>query len=201
MSTGYRAARVVGAALLFGALVPLLSCGGSTSAEVRDQRPFAPSEYRVGVEDVLEIAVWREPELSTTAPIRPDGKVSVPVAGEIQAVGKTAHELEDELAKKLSGRIANPTVVVVVKEVNASRVFVLGEVAKPGAYPMRGAMTVIQALALAGGMTEFANKGDITILRRMDGGGGQRSLHLDFNDAVKSNAPIELVPGDTVVVP
>jgi len=197
MGTGYRAARVVGAALLFGALA---ACGGSTSAEVRQAKAFTPQEYRVGVEDVLEIAVWREPELSTTAPVRPDGKVSVPVVGEIQAVGRTAHELEDEVAKKLANRIANPTVVVVVKEVNASRVFVLGEVAKPGAYPMRGAMTVVQALALAGGMTEFASKGDITILRRADGG-GQHSYHLDFNDAVKGDAPIELVPGDTVVVP
>jgi len=198
MGTGYRAARVVGAALLFGALVPLAACGGSTSAELR-QTKAPPQEYRVGVEDVLEIAVWREPELSTTAPVRPDGKVSVPVVGEIQAVGRTAHELEDEVAKKLANRIANPTVVVVVKEVNASRVFVLGEVAKPGAYPMRGAMTVVQALALAGGMTEFASKGDITILRR--DGGNQHSYKLDFNDAVKGDAPIELVPGDTVVVP
>jgi len=200
MGTGYRRARVVGAALLFAALVPLAACGGSTSAEVKDTRPFAPKEYTIGVEDVLEIAVWREPELSTTAPVRPDGNVSVPVAGELMAVGRTAHELEDELAKKLAGRIANPTVTVVVKEVNASRVFVLGEVAKPGAYPMRGAMTVVQALALAGGMTEFADKGGIVILRRA-GAGAQQRLRLDFNDAVQGQIAIELVPGDTVVVP
>src|SRR5262249_31554776 len=123
MGTGYR--WVAGALLLAGALIPLASCGGSTSAAAKGTRPFAPKEYRIGVEDVLEIAVWREPELSTTAPVKPDGKVSVPVAGELVAVGRTAHELEGELAQKLAGRIANPTVTVVVKEVNASRVFVL----------------------------------------------------------------------------
>ena len=123
----------------------------------------------------------------------------MPVAGEVAAAGRTAHELEGELAKKFSARIASPTVTVVVKEGNASRVFVLGEVAKPGAYPMRGQMTVVQALAVAGGMTEFADKGGIVILRRGDAGAQQR-LELNFNDAVRSTT-IELVPGDTVVVP
>src|SRR5512134_2818051 len=81
-------------------------CGGSTSAAARETRAFAPSEYRIGVEDVLEIAVWKEPQLSTTAPVRPDGKVTVPVAGEIDAAGKTPKELEALLAQKLSARIA-----------------------------------------------------------------------------------------------
>jgi polysaccharide export outer membrane protein len=195
MDIRYR--RAVGlVTLLVGAAA---GCGGSTSAAVKEARPFSPQEYRIGVEDVLEIAVWKEPDLSTTAPVRPDGKVTVPVAGEVAAAGRTAHELEDELAKKFATRIAAPTVTVVVKEVNASRVFVLGEVAKPGAYPMRGALTVVQALALAGGMTEFADKGGIVILRR--DGSAQQRLHLDFDDAVHGAAAIELVPGDTVVVP
>jgi len=187
-------------ALLVGALAALGACGGTTSAAAKDVHPFQPHEYRIGVEDVLEIAVWKEPELSTTAPVRPDGKVTVPVAGEVAAAGRTAHELEDELAKKFSARIATPTITVVVKEVNSSRVFVLGEVSKPGAYPMRGAMTIVQALAMAGGMTEFADKGGIVILRRGDAG-AQTRLQLNFNDAVKGDGPIELVPGDTVVVP
>lgn len=201
MDNWFRRARFLSATLCAGALSALGGCGGSTSSAVRDMRPFAPSEYRIGVEDVLEIAVWKEPELATTAPVRPDGKVTVPLAGEIDAAGKTAHELEGLLAQKFSARIANPTVTVVVKEVNASRVFVLGEVAKPGAYPMRGALTVVQALALAGGMTEFADKGDIVILRRDSDKGMQQRLKLDFNDAVRSEAAIELAPGDTVVVP
>lgn len=185
--------------LALAAVALAAGCGGTTSQAARETRPFAPSEYRIGVEDVLEIAVWKEPQLSTTAPVRPDGKVTVPVAGEIAAAGKTPKELEAILAEKLATRIASPSVSVVVKEVNAARVFVLGEVAKPGAYPMRGSMTVVQALAVAGGMTEFADKGDIVILRR-GGDGGQTRLNVDFGDALKG-APIELVPGDTVVVP
>jgi polysaccharide export outer membrane protein len=181
------------------AVVLAAGCGGTTSRAARETRPFAPSEYRIGVEDLLEIAVWKEPQLSTTAPVRPDGKVTVPVAGEIDAAGKTPKELEALLADKLSSRIASPTVTVVVKEVNAARIFVLGEVAKPGAYPMRGSMTVVQALAVAGGMTEFADRSDIVILRRA-GDGAQTRLNVDFGDAVKGS-PIELVPGDTVVVP
>jgi len=200
MSNRFRRTRTVGAALLCGALAALGGCGGTTSTAAKEARPFAPQEYRIGIEDVLEIAVWKEPELSTTAPVRPDGKVTVPVAGEIAAAGRTAHELEAELAQKFGSRIASPTVTVVVKELNSSRVFILGEVSKPGGYPMRGSMTVVQALAMAGGMTEFANKSDITILRRGDKGTQQR-LNVDFNDAVKGDAPIELVPGDTVVVP
>jgi polysaccharide export outer membrane protein len=174
------------------------ACGGSTSSAARETRPFAPAEYRIGVEDVLEISVWKEPQLNTTAPVRPDGKVSVPLAGEVEAAGRTAKELEVELASRYATRINSPTVSVVVKELNASRVFVLGEVARPGVYPMRGALTVVQALALAGGLTEFADRDDIVILRRAES--GQQRLKLDLEDAVGS-AAIELAPGDTVVVP
>jgi polysaccharide biosynthesis/export protein len=174
-------------------------CGGSTSAAARETRPFAPNEYRIGVEDVLEIAVWKEPQLSTTAPVRPDGRITVPVVGEVEAAGKTGKELEALLAQKLAQRIASPTVTVVIKELNSSRVFVLGEVAKPGVYPMRGAMTVVQALAIAGGMTEFADRDEIVILRRA-GDGGQQKLNVAYADALKGT-PINLVPGDTVVVP
>jgi polysaccharide export outer membrane protein len=147
---------------------------------------------------VLEISVWKEPQLSTTAPVKPDGKIAVPLAGEVEAAGKTAKELEGELTRRYAERINSPTVSVVVKELNASRVFVLGEVAKPGAYPMHGALTVVQALALAGGLTEFADDDAIVILRRGDK--GQQRLKLDLDDAEGSSA-VELVPGDTVVVP
>ncbi len=188
----------LGALLLFLPGLAAVGCGGSTSMAAREARPFAPEEYRIGIEDLLEINVWKEPQLSTTAPVRPDGKVTVPVAGEIQAAGHTAKELEALLTQKLAERIASPTVTVVVKEINGARVFVLGEVAKPGAYPIRGAMTVVQALALAGGLTEFANEGKINILRRGETG-GQTRLSVNLHDAY--GTPIELAPGDTVVVP
>jgi polysaccharide export outer membrane protein len=185
------------AAFLFGIFVA--GCGGSTSAEIKKTAPYTPGEYRIGVEDVVQVTVWKEPELDVTAPVRPDGKMTVPVAGEIVAKGRTAHELEAEIGQKLMSRIASPVVTVVVKEVNASRVFVIGEVTKPGMYPLRGAMTVVQALALAGGMTEFAKRSDIVILRRTTAGAQQR-LSLDYEDALKGDA-IELIPGDTVLVP
>jgi len=181
------------------AVALLAGCGSHTSTGLRAPPPQPGSEYRIGVEDVLAINVWREPDLGTTAPVRPDGKVTVPVAGEIQAAGRTANELELELAGKLAHRIQSPVVSVVVKEVNAARVFVLGEVGKPGAYPLRGSMTILQALALAGGLTEFAKKGDIVIVRRA--GPNQTRLQLDYDDALAGDTAIELMPGDTVVVP
>jgi polysaccharide export outer membrane protein len=181
-------------------LVTLASCGGSTSEAVRTTHAFAPTEYVIGVEDVVQVSIWREPELGVIAPVRPDGRITVPVVGEIEAAGHTAHQLEAEVASRLGSRISSPVVNVVVKEVNASRIFVLGEVAKPGAYPLRGALTIVQALAMAGGMTEFAGKSHIVILRRT-AEGKQARLKLDYEDALKGERTIELVPGDTVVVP
>jgi polysaccharide export outer membrane protein len=172
-------------------------CAGSHGTD--HPRPPAPTEYKIGVEDLVQISVWREPELGVTAPVRPDGKLTVPAVGEIVAAGRTARELEEDVAARLRARITSPVVSVVVKEVNASRVFVLGEVPKPGAYPLRGAMNVLQALALAGGLTDFAAKGSIVILRRNDKGETQR-INVDYNDAVKGDA-VQLYPGDTVVVP
>jgi polysaccharide biosynthesis/export protein len=180
------------------ALASVAGCGGTTSKAAREARPYAPREYRIGVEDVLEVMVWKEPDLSRTAPVRPDGKITIPVAGEIEAVGHTAKELEAEITQRLAGRIATPTVSVVIKELNASRVFVLGEVTRPGAYPLRGKMTLLQVLAMAGGLTEFADKE--LVLLRDEGEKGQIRLTVDYNDAV-GGQPINLFPGDTVVVP
>jgi polysaccharide export outer membrane protein len=149
---------------------------------------------------VVQVSIWREPELGVVAPVRPDGRITVPVVGEVDAAGHTAHQLETELAARMASRISSPVVNVVVKEVNASRVFVLGEVAKPGAYPLRGALTIVQALAMAGGLTEFAGRSHIVILRRTSEG-KQARLQLDYDDALKGERTIELIPGDTVVVP
>jgi polysaccharide export outer membrane protein len=187
-----------GAAVALVAVAAEAGCAGTTSEQVKTTHSFAPSEYVIGVEDVVQVSVWREPELGVTAPVRPDGRITVPVVGEIGAAGRTARQLEAELAGKLAERVSSPVVNVVVKEINASRIFVLGEVAKPGMYPLRGALTVVQALAMAGGMTEFAGKSHILILRRTTA--GQQRLTLDYEDALKSG-PFELIPGDTVVVP
>ncbi len=189
-----------GALLLLLPAVALMGCGGSTSTAVREARPFAPTEYRIGIEDLLEINVWREPQLSTTAPVRPDGKVTVPVAGEVEAAGHTAKELEALLTKKLSERIASPTVTVVVKEINGSRVFVLGEVTRPGGFPLRGPMSVVQAIALAGGRTEFA-RDEVVWLRQKSGAKTER-VSLSFDDLVKGEAAgaLWLAGGDVLYV-
>jgi polysaccharide export outer membrane protein len=178
----------------------LLVVAGCASGGGAPRTPrYAPTEYRLGVEDLVQITVWREPDLDVVAPVRPDGRISVPLAGEIDAAGKTARELEQTIAGRLDGRIASPVVSVVVKELNAGRVFVLGEVVKPGAYPLRGAMTVLQALALAGGLTEFASKSGIVLLHAGDDGKVVR-YYVDYDEAVRGTA-YELAPGDTVVVP
>jgi polysaccharide export outer membrane protein len=180
--------------LLLAAVAAACAAGGAAPRTPR----YAPGEYRLGVEDLVQVTVWREPDLDVVAPVRPDGRISVPLVGDIEAEGRTARELEQTITTHLADRIASPVVSVVVKELNASRVFVLGEVAKPGAYPLRGAMTVLQALALAGGLTEFASKGGIVLLHPENG----RIVRyaVDYDDAVRG-AAYELAPGDTVVVP
>lgn len=173
-------------------------CGGSGHS-VKQTKRAEVREYRVGAEDILEIAVWKEPELSRSAPVRPDGNITVPVVGELRAVGKTARQLEAEITAKLAERITSPVVTVTVKEINSSRVFILGEVTRPGVYPLRGNMGVLQMLAIAGGLTEFADGDEIVVLRRTRTGEEQK-LRFDYDSAVDGNL-FDLEPGDTIVVP
>jgi polysaccharide export outer membrane protein len=175
------------------AAASLAACGGSSS--LRTPR-YAPAEYRLGVEDVVQVAVWREPELDVVAPVRPDGKLTVPLAGELQAAGRTAREIEDEITQRLGTRLTSPVVSVVVKELNSSRIYVLGEVAKPGVYPLRGPTNLLEAIAVAGGLTEFAGKSNTVLHTDPQHPRGS----VNFDDCVRG-APCELAPGDTVVVP
>jgi polysaccharide biosynthesis/export protein len=175
--------------------VLLLGCGGSGGSR-HTTVPAQPVEYRLGAEDLVEVNVWKEPGLSTTAPVRPDGKISVPVAGELVAEGKTTHQLEKEITVRLKGLVASPIVSVIVKEIHASRIYVVGEVAKPGVYPLRGRLDVLQAIAVAGGLTEFADRDDITVLRRLPDGKEER---LGFSYGANTGR-LALYPGDTVVV-
>jgi polysaccharide biosynthesis/export protein len=164
--------------------------------------PAAPrAEYRIGREDVVTVEVWKDPALSAKVPVRPDGKISLPMIGEVMAEGRTANDLQREVTTRLQPLVEKPVVSVMVTEVNAARFFVLGEVAHPGAFPVRGPVTVIQALALAGGPTEFANQRSVVVIRPSEGGKQQR-YKVDCKDVLAGNAPaIPLVPGDTVYVP
>jgi polysaccharide export outer membrane protein len=185
------------AILLLGVL--LAACA-STRGQKPDSRPEA-GEYRIGREDVLEVVVWHEPELTRVVPVRPDGKISLPLAGELEAAGKTVAELQSGLTTLLAPYIRDAAVAVLVREINASRVFVLGEVAHPGGFPLRGPMTVVQAIALAGGRTEFG--GDEVVWLRQKADGTSDRASLSFGELVKGEAAgaLWLRGGDVLYVP
>jgi len=160
-------------------------------------------DYRMVVGDKLRIEVYKDPQVSQSLQIRPDGKITLPLVGDIPAAGNTPAALQDSITKSLKEYITNPVVTVIVVEASPAMVYVMGEVAQPGSIPMRGSMTVLQALAMAGGFREFANPKDIRILRK--GGGVLKTvetIRFNYNDAIKGNlAPVFLQPGDMVVVP
>jgi len=166
-----------------------------------DAPPGASSgDYRIGPEDVLSIAVWKNDTLGGEMPVRPDGMISLPLLNDVQAAGRTPMELRDVLVKRLSEYMPAPEVSVIVKEVRSPKVSVLGEVAHPGRYDLRGRTTVLDLLALAGGLTEFASRSRIVILR---GDGPKPSrIRFDYGKATQDGARenIELRPGDIVLV-
>jgi polysaccharide biosynthesis/export protein len=181
---------------VLGAVLLQVGC----SHQTKRVAPPADEPYRIGREDVLDVSVWRDPDLSRTVPVRPDGFISLPMVGEVKADGKTTVELETEIRAALKPYVQEPKVTVIVREVNAPRVFVTGEVARPGAYPMRGRVNVVQAIALAGGFSDFASQGSIMVIRR-DGKG----IPVNYADLVtdddEERTSVWLMPGDTVVVP
>ena len=159
------------------------------------------ADYRVGRDDVVEVAVWKEPALSATMPVRPDGRISLPMVGEVQAEGRTTAELGAEVTKRLAAYVPSPSVSVMVREVKSARFFVLGEVAHPGVYPLSGPLTVLEAMAIAGGTTEFARTGRVVVIRRAAGAKPLR-LRVSLDEIVDGRvAPMPLAAGDTVFVP
>jgi polysaccharide export outer membrane protein len=157
--------------ILLAALL-VAACATTTKGDRATARPV-PSEYRIGREDVIEVVVWHEPELTRVMPVRPDGFIALPLAGEIEAAGKTPGELKVSLTKALGTYVKDPSVAVLVREINGPRYFVTGEVNKPGGYPLRGAMSITQALATAGGLGEFAGD-DVVWLRQKPDGSTER---------------------------
>jgi polysaccharide export outer membrane protein len=178
----------------------LLVAGASGCAHGDLPPEVAPiAEYRMGLDDVVDVTVWKEPALSAAVPIRPDGRISLPMIGDVPAAGRTTEELRREVAERLGRYVPEPSVSVMVKEVHASRFFVLGEVAHPGGYPLNGPLTVIEAMAIAGGTTEFARTGRLVVIRRA---GGVRRFRVSLDAMVDGRAPpLTLAPGDTVYVP
>jgi polysaccharide export outer membrane protein len=159
--------------------------------------------YVIGTDDVLSINVWKEPEVSRTVPVRSDGRISVPLAGEVQASGETPRQLEKDLATKLRSFISNPEVTVMVTEVKSQRFNILGQVSRPGTYPLTNASNVLDAIAMAGGFRDFAKEKSIYVLRQNPDGGESR-LPFNYKEVIKGKNPaqnVKLQPRDTIVVP
>jgi polysaccharide biosynthesis/export protein len=162
----------------------------------------APASYQVKPGDVLEISVWKEPDLQRTVLVRPDGGFSFPLVGEVDARGKSVAELNKLVSDRLSKYIAEAVVTVTVQEVKGNKIFVIGQVNKPGEFIVNPSVNVMQALSMAGGVTPFAATNDIKILRRT--GTAQQALPFPYGDVVRGrslNQNVELVSGDIVVVP
>jgi polysaccharide biosynthesis/export protein len=162
-----------------------------------------PPEYVLGLEDVLAVNVWREPELSVKeVVVRPDGKVSLPLIGDVQASGLSPKQLQDRIAERLKEFVAAPTVAVVVLKITSRSVSIVGEVAKPGVYYLGSPMTVLELLARAGGLREYAKSKEITIIRKE----GDRTVSYRFNykdisRGINLKQNITLNNGDQVIVP
>ena len=160
------------------------------------------ADYRLAAGDKLRIEVYKDTQLSQSLQVRPDGKITLPLVGDIAAAGRTSVELRDAIARELEEYIAKPVVTVIVTEATPQVVYVTGEVLKPGALPLtNGQMSIIQAIAMAGGFTDFANKKDIRVLRK--GASGMQTLRFNYKEAIDDEnrrEPLPLLPGDTVIV-
>ena len=161
-----------------------------------------PPGYVIGAEDVLTVVFWRDKEMSAEVVVRPDGRISLPLLNDVRAAGYTPEQLKAELEKQAAKFLADPNATVVVKEINSRKVFVTGQVAKPGSYPLIGEMNVLQLLAHVGGLLEYADAKNIVILRNENG--REQRFKFNYKDVVKGKnvqQNIALKPGDTVVVP
>lgn len=164
--------------------------------------PVVDADYKIGPQDVLRIDVWKEPDISRTIPVRPDGKISLPLLNDVQAAGFTAMQLAGSLRESLSKYLTSPQVTVTVTETNSRRVYITGEVIHAGALPLLPNMTVLQALSSAGGFTQFAKLKNIYVLRTEEG--KQVKHPFNYKEVVKGNLAeqnIPLQPGDVIVVP
>ncbi len=169
--------------------------GGSLRAE-------ANAVYLIGPEDVLDISVWKEPDVSRVVPVRPDGRISLPLINDVQASGLSPEQLAASLTEKLRKFLNDPKVTVIVTAINSQRVFVVGEVLRAGAFPLLPGMMVLQAISSAGGFTTFADVKKIHVVRMLSG--KQLELPFNYRDVLKGDRPeqnINLNPGDTIVVP
>ena len=195
--------RTLAISRIAAALLVLL-CGAAAAQKTAtrtEQDP--PNAYQIGLADVLEVSVWKNPELSVTVPVRPDGRISVPLLGDVQAAGLTPLALKAALTDGYKEYITAPGVSVVVKEIHSRKIYVTGEVAHPGTYDLEPRGKLMQALALAGGLTPYA-KGRVVLLRDGHDGRQEKRMEVALKSIVNGKKPednVLLQPGDTLVVP
>jgi len=160
-------------------------------------------EYLIGPDDLLAVNVWKEPEISRNVVVRPDGKISLPLAGDMRASGRSPAQLQDDIKTHLLNYLSNPVVTVIVQEARSQKFNILGEVEHPGSYPLSRSMTVLDAIAAAGGLRDFAKRSRVYVLR-IQGDGSRTTLPFNYKDVIKGrnlSQNVELQPRDTVVVP
>ena len=161
-----------------------------------------PGDYLIGPEDVIGVVFWRETEMSGDQVVRPDGMITVPLIGDIRAAGLRPDELREQLGKAAAKYLTDPNVSVVTRQINSRKFFMTGQVATPGAYPLTGPRSVIQVIALAGGLNEYADAKNIILMRTENG--KQRSFKFSYKDVAQGKSlpqNLQLMPGDTIIVP
>ncbi len=187
-------------------LIGSFGCQKALPTQPVESRTVA-TEFLLGPEDVLEVVVWRNQDLSRTVVVRPDGMISMPIIGDVQAAGLTPDQLAERITKRLKDFKENPSVSVSVKEVNSYTVFLLGEVARPGKYQLKSYTTILQAISLAGGFTPFASKNKLQVVRHITNGNGawhEVRLPMPYDDMVSGRGDPEyfmIKAGDTIVIP
>ena len=162
----------------------------------------APADYAIGPEDVLGVLFWRDADMTGDVTVRPDGRITLPLIGDLQAAGLRPDALRDLVQKAAEKYLSDPSVTVVVRQINSRKVFITGQVATPGAYPLVGQRTVMQVIALAGGLNEYADAKAITVMRSENG--KTTSFKFNYKDVSRGKGleqNIQLRPGDTIVVP
>jgi polysaccharide export outer membrane protein len=207
--TALAAAASTSLAVLAQAPAPALAANAAASAPaaaaaaIVPVRPATPNGYVIGVDDVLSILFWRDKDLSAPdITVRPDGKVTLPLLNDVQAAGLTPEQLRDTVLDAARKYVEDPNPTVIVKEIKSRKVFITGQVEKPGPYPLNGTVTVLQLIATAGGLRDFADGKNISVIRVRDG--KQAVFEFNYQDLLKKrylSQNIELTPGDTVVVP
>lgn len=193
---------LVGVTLMLGA-----ACAEIPREVVEEANRPLPKDFLLGPEDVVEVTVWRNQDLSRTVVVRPDGMISLPLIGDVQASGLAAAQVSEKISKRLSEFKENPSVSVSVKEINSYYVYVVGEVTRPGKYPLKSYATVLQGISLAGGFTQYASKNSMAVMRSVkEGTGNERQLRIPvrYDDLVMGKGEVgnfRLLSGDTIVVP